>query len=386
MQTLFENIKNILSLIYNMFVDVIYYLLDPFHIPKRYRRKRAKSFKSFTGIKNKRVASYDKVKRNSSNPLITPLSYNEWEREGTFNPAVWEDSSGALHMMYRAVGADGVSRLGYAYSTDGVNFQRLAHPVFELSFYDMGGTSVPRVPNFSLYPSGGSWGGVEDPRMVAIGDRIYVTCGVINTWDFVRMAVVSISKADFMAHRWNWSTPILLSPAGEVHKNWVLFPEKINGKFAILHSITPAIQIDYIDSFEEISTGKRKIKSTHGQKGERNSWDSKLRGVGCPPIKTKHGWLVLYHAVDKREPNKYKLGAFLLDIDEPTKILAQCPLPILTPDMWYENEGKAGVVYVSGAILSDDWLDIYYGGGDKYVCHAHIPAKDFFKLLLENRI
>src|SRR5690606_22288600 len=129
-----------------------------------------------------------------------------------------------------------------------------------------------------------------------------------------------------------------ISAPGEIHKNWVLFPEKINGKFAILHSLSPDIQIEYIDDLDEFD-GNKFIKSHYNNKPNwKNSWDAWVRGVGPSPIKTRLGWLVLYHAMDKNDPNKYKLGAMILDPKDPTRILYHADHPILEPEEHYENE------------------------------------------------
>ncbi len=106
------------------------------------------------------------------------------------------------------------------------------------------------------------------------------------------------------------------------------------------------------------------------QPGRAEYWDTSMRGAGAPPIKTDRGWLLLYHAMDKRDPNRYKLGAMLLDLTDPTRILYRSPSPILEPEMPYENDGKPGVVYASGTAVIEGILYVYYGGGDKHVCVA----------------
>ena len=226
-----------------------------------------------------------------------------------------------------------------------------------------------------MYPSGGSWGGSEDPRLVKIDSRIYLIFNAFDGWDFIRVAVASIAENDFLAKRWLWSKPQLISPPGTINKNWVLFPEKINGKYAILHSISPEVQIDLVDRLEDLSSGRHIIKSIFGNGKPRREWDTWVRGVGPPPLKTKRGWLVLYHAIDKSDPHRYKLGALLLDLKNPKKVIARSPAPILAPDTWYENDEKPGVVYACGATIDKETLFVYYGGGDKYVCVAKTPLK-----------
>jgi predicted GH43/DUF377 family glycosyl hydrolase len=96
------------------------------------------------------------------------------------------------------------------------------------------------------------------------------------------------------------------------------------------------------------------------------------------------GWLLLYHANDKRDPGKYKLGAMLLDLNDPTKVLYRANAPLLGPEEWYENDGKPGVVYTCGAVIVNDNLIVYYGGGDKHIAVARANIQEFLKALTEN--
>jgi len=328
------------------------------------------------------------LQRVEHNPILMPEPHNDWEAGGTFNPAAWHDDQGTAHLLYRAVGADGVSRLGYARSKDGIHFERLPYPVYSMeNLRSIGKDGRVHELRFDpvMYPSGGSYGGAEDPRMVCIDDRIYVSCSAFDGWDFIRIAVFSISKDDFINQKWRWSKLMLLSPEGQINKNWVLFPEKINGQFAILHSLTPSIQVEYVSELEDVGHGRVKVNSKFNAfeaRKERPGWDTWLRGVGAPPIKTDAGWLVFYHAIDKTEPHKYKLGAFILDYKNPTKILAKSPEPVLVPDMWYENDSKPGVVYACGAVLQDEKIFVYYGGGDRYACVAEVDAKELIDWLV----
>jgi beta-1,2-mannobiose phosphorylase / 1,2-beta-oligomannan phosphorylase len=392
---IFILILRLINFIYHLIVKLIRF------ISLSNRRKRSRKLKISIDAHHSKAHH---AKRHKQNPLISPSIENEWEYGGTFNPAAWHDENGNAHLIYRAIGIDGVSRLGYAMSENGESFDRLPYPVFFMEsprllnrnaekssktgsksncLLDELATEDKRYDPV-MYPSGGSWGGCEDPRMVLIDDRFYVTFSAFDGWDFIRIALTTISKEDFLANRWKWSKPILISPENQINKNWVIFPEKIKGKFAILHSISPEIQVDYIDSLTDIVRGVKKIKSVFGAKKEREEWDTWPRGVGAPPIRTKAGWLVLYHATDKTESHKYKLGAMILDIDNPQIVLMRSSQPILTPDEWYENDGKPGVVYVCGAVIQDDVLYIYYGGGDKHVCVAHMSVDKLLGWLENN--
>ena len=337
-------------------------------------------------VANKKPTVQLQIKREEVNPVIKP-GKDDWHAQGTFNPAAIKDKNDKVHILYRAVGSDGVSRISYASSKDGVNFDDVVpYPIFIME-NSKRIEDKPEDHRFDpvMYPSGGSWGGVEDPRVVSIDGRIYMTFHAFDGWDFLRIGIASISEDDLFNKRFKWSRSEFLSPKGQVQKNWMLFPEKINGKFAILHSITPTILIDYVDKLEEITQGSKVIESRQGppQGGRKDFWDNRVRGAGPPPIKTSKGWLVLYHAVEKTEAHKYKLGAMLLDLKDPTKIIARTPNPLLEPDMWYENDWKPGIIYACGAVVRQGELYVYYGGGDKYVCVAKTPLDNLLNWMIK---
>ncbi len=320
--------------------------------------------------KKRNVPKKVSLVRYENNPIIKPKAYSGWETVSTFNPAAIKDDEGFVHLLYRAIGDDGVSRIGHAKSKDGLNFtDKSLYPIFALRPSSIS----PKYYDSDLYTSGGSWGGCEDPRTVIIGDRVYMTYTAFQGWESVRIALTSISLDDFKKGRWNWRKPKFISAPNTVNKNWVLFPEKINGMFAIIHSISPEIKISYID--DSMYVKEDYIKSSAPSGGREGNWDNWVRGAGTPPIRTKIGWLLLYHAMDKNDPNKYKLGCMILDLKDPTHVLYRSSEPILEPNAIYENDGKPGVVYASGALIMGDDLFVYYGGGDKNVCVAKTPLK-----------
>ena len=349
-------------------------LLTKKNAPTKKRKKvkpAAKRLKKIT----KNVFPLTLVK-SSENPVISPQAENYWEAWQTFNPGVIL-LNGKVHFLYRAIGQDGISRLGYAVSSDGFNIdERLPYPVYEHQC---------KQCQFNIYSyfSGGSWGGCEDPRIVRVNgeDVLYMTYTACD--DGLRVGLTSIKVKDFQQKRWNWKTPELISQLGEIHKNWVIFPDKINGKYAILHSINPDISVAYVDNLE--FADQKYIQSQHGgkpQKIPKKCWHNWVRGAGPPPLNTEYGWLVFYHAMDDRDPGKYKVGAMLLDLNDPTKILHRSSEPILEPNELYENDGfKSGIVYASGAIVKDGKLLVYYGGADSYVCVAYADFEEFIVAL-----
>ncbi len=322
------------------------------------------------------------LERFVGNPIIHPARNMYWESKATFNPTAFIHD-GKIHVVYRAVGVNDTSTLGYASSNDGYYLSdRTFKPIFIHKNY----RENTEEPLF--YSSGGGWnGGAEDPRITKINNMLYMTYTAFNGWGSVRIALTSIHLEDFLNKKWNWKKPVLISPPGEVNKNWVIFPDKINGKYAILHSFYPKILISYFDSLDELD-GTKFIKSNNTRPiDESRDWDSWFRGVGPAPIKTKEGWLVFYHAMDHNNPDRYRMGALLLDLKDPTKILYRSKEPILEPEAFYENEGhKWGVIYSCGAVVKGEDLFIYYGGADMVTCVATANLKLFLKELISTGI
>jgi beta-1,2-mannobiose phosphorylase / 1,2-beta-oligomannan phosphorylase len=322
------------------------------------------------------------LQKSPQNPIIKPNGKNSWESWQTFNPAVlYLDDQ--VHFLYRAIGDGGVSVLGYAASPDGIKVtKRQNKPAYVLKeeFFDelrKGGKA-----KFFTYASGGSAAGCEDPRLTEIDGRVYMIHTTFSNWLYLRMTLSSISKDDFVNRRWHkWTHPVFISAPGEVHKNWVMFPEKIKGKYVILNSISPKLSVSYLDSLK--FDGKTFIKSYYKPAPIANGWEEYRRGVGPTPIKTKAGWLLFYHAVEKHESHKYKIGAMLLDKNNPEKILYSAKEPVLEPDMIYENQGfKPGIVYSCGAVVINGQLFIYYGGADTVICVATANLNEFVNSLV----
>ena len=321
--------------------------------------------------------------RSPYNPILKPGTH-PWTAEAVLNPAA-AVLGGRTHLIYRAIGMDGVSRLGYASSADGITFdKRLPHPIYvarnphNLAYHLRRYSPV-------MYPSGGSWGGCEDPRMVVLDGRVYVTFNMFENWK-LRVAVIEMSEEDFLAERFDrWEGPIILSHSDR-DKNWVLFPEMFGGRFAVLHSIIgnddEHVRVEYTDDLTTLK--ERRFASPDPQQvpDKPVAWHVHTRSAGPPPVKTDKGWLVLYHANDAKEGHRYKLGAMLLDLADPTKVLHRAAAPVLSPDERYENDGKPGIVYAAGAAVQDGTLFVYYGGADKVVCVATAPLTDFLDALI----
>lgn len=336
-----------------------------------------------------------KLERYSNNPVLRP-SYYPWESEAVLNPAA-VISGGRVHLFYRALGPDGVSRIGYASSPDGINFDiRLTYPVYVAQSFEEAQKHWPFTSPARLvydpyaYASGGGWGGCEDPRAVIIDGIFYMTFNMFNGWSSLRVAVTTIKEEDLLNKRWNWQNFAYLSKPGDRQKNWVLFPEKINGKFALFHNLDKGdpsrVHIAYLKRLNmlETPTGHEAPDPQHLPDHEV-AWHYRTRSAAAPPVKTKDGWLLLYHAMDKNDKDRYKVGVLLLDLKDPTKVLYRSKEPILEPDEWYENDYKPGIVYVSGAVVKDGKLLVYYGGGDKYIAIASIGLDELVENLKKNK-
>ncbi len=315
-----------------------------------------------------------KLERHDHNPLIAPTQKNAWEAFTTFNPAaLYADEK--FHIVYRAQGHDYVSVLGYASSKDGVHVdEKLDMPIYVPSEQFELVNEKPAKLSYQ-YMSGG-YGGSEDPRLTLIDETVYMTYVAFDGINPPRVALTSIDLENFLSHNWQWEKPVLISPPGVVDKNAVIFPEKIHGKYVIMHRIFPDILIDFVDTLK--FNGMWWLEGSHKISPRPDKWDSRKIGAGPPPLKTEEGWLLIYQSVGNQDPGKYKIGAMLLDLDDPTKVLYRSQNPILEPEEWYENEGfKAGVVYPCGAVIKDGILFVYYGGADSHVCVATAVLEEF---------
>src|SRR6185437_3748342 len=188
------------------------------------------------------------LKKHPNNPIISPNPVNKWESRATFNSAaIYED--GKVHFVYRALGDTDLSVLGYATSRDGITIdERSDVPIY-----------IPREPfetpgNFAFktfaehFASGGGYGGIEDPRITKVEDKIFMTYVAFDGANPPRAALTSIPVDSFLNKDWDkWEKPKLISAPGMVNKSAVVFPEKIHGKYVMLHRVYPNILVDVLD-------------------------------------------------------------------------------------------------------------------------------------------
>ncbi len=305
--------------------------------------------------------------RSPKNPVLEPVPDHFWEAKAVFNPAVVKKGE-KIHLLYRATSPDDTSTLGYAaFSHTDTLETRFPEPVY-----------TPRADFEKKSVSGNS--GCEDPRVTILDGTAYLFYTAVDPAKPPRVALSTLSEKDFFAQRFeNFSEPVLISPPGIDDKDACLFPEKINGKYYVLHRIQPSIDINALDSLDfDGSTGFLAHRPFLFPR--RGMWDSKKIGINTVPLKTDSGWLTIYHGVS--DTGVYSLGAFLLDLKHPEKLLGRSRYPIFIPSEPYEREGVVpNVVFPCGACLVKDKLVIYYGGADRVIGAASVRLSDLLASL-----
>lgn len=305
------------------------------------------------------LTTQSSLARYKKNPILSPREGFDWEAGGVCNPATI-DINGTVHILYRAATHDNRSTFGYATSRDGVTIdERLDTPVY-----------TPRA-DFESY-------GCEDPRITRIGQTLYVT---YTGYDghVPRVVVTSISVKDFLARKWDkWSAPALLTPGSIANKDATLVSEKTAHGYLVIHRAGNGICGDF---FPDLDLSHEQINKCIDIIDPRNGmWDSVRIGLACPLIKTKKGWLMLYHGISWS--SVYRVGAALLDPKDPTIVLARTAMPFFEPETEYESQGVvSNVVFPCGVVERKGLLYLYYGSADKYVSVATIPTKDILRYL-----
>ena len=290
------------------------------------------------------------LSKYAKNPIISPIKSNHWESKYTLNAgSIYLD--GKVHILYRAQGADNVSTIGYANSIDGLTInERLPEPIY-----------VPRIEE--------ELDGVEDPRITELGDKLYIFYSAFRKGT-THIAMSSILTSDFLNKIWSWSAPVLISPTEINDKDACLVSEKVNGKYVIFHRTHHRIWIAEEDSLD-FSDG-RWIQGNILLAPKLDTWYSDKVGIAGPPIKTKDGWLLIFHGLSKSD-SKYRLGAMLLDSNNLLHVKSMLSYPILEPAEHYEDSGlRPGTVFSCGSAVLGDNLFVYYGAGDTHVAVASV--------------
>lgn len=330
-------------------------------------RKLIKEIKCKPKVHLVKTIEQAKLQRYAGNPIISPRIEFDWETRATFNTAaIYLDNK--VHLLYRALSNDETSTLGYASSKNGYEIdERLPYPVYS-----------PREDFEKKKRPGLS--GCEDPRLIKIGKTIYMCYTAFDGENPPRVAFTSIAEKNFLDKKWEWEKPALISPPGLSDKNTCIFPKKIDGKYVFLHRVGISICIATVSDLKfEKDEWLKHDKILFGPRGDL--WDNVKVGITGPPIETEEGWLLIYHGVSA--PGYiYQLGAALLDLKDPTVILARTDYPILEPEMVYEIKGiRRDVVFSCGVVVIDKDLFVYYGGADTVIGVATIKLSKLLKNL-----
>jgi len=324
----------------------------------------------------------------------------KFENKSVLNPGILQEGN-KVHIVYRAINEDLMSSLGYA---------RLKGPLKLEERWDKPFMS----PEYKYEKKG-----IEDPRITKIKD-IYYMVHVVHDGKHALLAYSS-GKDLFKMDRGGVISPrITYSRAGKIfrysklkddyyffesfykeyggknvfiwEKDGMLFPEKIKGRYAMLHRILPDIQIIYFKDFAELQDNMLWMEylmhlSEYVVMEGKYGFEQRHVGGGAPPIRTKAGWLLIFHGTEESNKRRiYHGAAALLDLHNPTKVIARLPYPLISPKYKYELQGLVdNVVFPTGTAIFNRRLYIYYGASDTYIAVASVGLKELVKELLKHK-
>jgi len=297
------------------------------------------------------TAKYPICDRYEGNPILTGKDFPvDADIKTVFNSGIVKYNDTYI-MVCRVEDSALLDRFWIAESEDGYNFKPRAKAV-EMPHED---------PHFKEYTTGMYY----DPRVTKVDGSYYIVHAA-HSGHTCRLSLVKTD--DFKKFQW-------LGFISETdNRNGVLFPEKINGLYARLDrpntgANTGDIWVSY--SPDLIFWGKSDCVFRNWE-GIKWAWEK--IGPGAAPIKTKEGWLTIFHGVRSqcRSHFVYQLGVCLLDLDDPSKVKAMSEKAILIPEEQYELVGQTpSVVFTCGAVAEDDGeVKLYYGGADTVQCVA----------------
>ena len=283
--------------------------------------------------------------RSEKNPILTADKW-PYPVSAVFNPAAVKHN-GETVLLVRTESRSGFSHLSLARSQNGLT-----------------GWIINDDPTLKANPDlGEGRKGLEDPRVVWVPElEIFViACVSFRTeYENIPYGISLIGTPDFHTFK------RISKPLNPGNKNSSMFPKKIKGQFALIHR--PVIEdVPYIAvsfSPDLIHWGEEKaILSTR-----QWQWDSDKVGLGCPPIETRQGWLIIYHG-SSGKANKlvYRVGIALLDL-ESLKVIKRSQEWVLGPETGYEG-GEDGIVFPCGHTIDQKTqeLRIYYGTNDSRI-------------------
>ncbi len=204
--------------------------------------------------------------------------------------------------------------------------------------------------------------GIEDCRVAEMDGTFFLTYTQVSPNG---VGVGLRTTADWRA----FSRPGMIFPPH--NKDCALFEERIGGRYFALHRPS-SVEIggNYIwlaESPDLVHWGNHRCVA----RTRPGMWDGVRVGAGASPIRTPEGWLEIYHGADAG--HRYCLGALLLDLEEPWKVLARSKEPVMEPVAEYERAGFFGnVVFTNGHLVDGDCVTLYYGASDSVICGARL--------------
>ena len=278
--------------------------------------------------------------RHEGNPILTPDKW-PYPVQNVFNPAAVK-FNGQTVLLARATDRRSFSHLSIATSLDGkIDWKISLCPTLKADL-----------------AQGEFRTGLEDPRMVWVEEMQEYIIACVSFRDEYQdkpYGIELIGTKDFSSFR------RISKPLQPENKNPSLFPRKIDGLFALIHRPTigskPYIAVSF--SNDLIFWGKeRSLFSTR-----KWGWDNNKIGLGCPPIETEKGWLIIYHGFGgKANRFIYRVGLALLDLEN-LDLIKRSEEWVFGPEEDYEG-GPDGIVFPCGYTLSGSELRIYYGTND----------------------
>jgi predicted GH43/DUF377 family glycosyl hydrolase len=303
-------------------------------------------------------------RRHPDNPILTAEDW-PYPVNAVFNPAA-AALDGETVLLARVEDLRGISHLTVARSANGsdcwsVDAQPLLAPAADVASEQ--------------------WG-FEDPRVVWVDElaRWAITC---TAYGPAGPAVYLATTEDFATiERYG----IVRHPED---KNAALLPHRIDGRWVMLHrpktefgGAHGEIVLSRSADLESWSAPEQVLQPREGA-----WWDSLRIGIGPPPLRTEHGWLLVYHGVkDTVSGQVYRVGLALLDLDEPTRVLRRLPNWILGPLAPYERTGDVPNVVFPCGLLHDAGsgeVRMYYGAADNSICLATAPLESLLAALLQ---
>ena len=296
------------------------------------------------------------VVRYSGNPILTKDDVPA-AAKGVFNSGCIKVAEGEYVMLCRVETPSMKQLVWPADSKDGINFTFRPDPI-----------KMPDTDEFKEYTTGMYY----DPRITKIDDKFYVVFAC-HSGHSCRLGL--LESPDMKTFEWKG----FISETD--NRNGLLFPEKINGSYCRLDRPNTGDGTGYMwvsYSPDLIHWGRSKALAA-----AQDEWGWKKNGPGAVPIKTDKGWLVIFHAVNVQCAAQYvyHLGVMLLDLEDPSKIIARGKAPILSPTTDYELTGLTyAVVFTCGAVAEDSGeVKIYYGGRIPY---SVLPRQKLTTLLM----